>query len=275
MMMSTLEQARDALRACPTIVAAQAEPVPKGSCKVGIEANISPSSYPMIRVVPSRITPGKPYAGRSSETLLYFGTQTTNSQGLENVYDNLFTLEAEMLAVLKSLGARYIETITDEDRLDAYKLMVIRCELTEPPNAFVRASIYSQQTAIALVSSSVTVVSPFTAETLNSNAADWTLSVANGSISRLLNGATSTTTRLTASGSVAGANGLSVLVGIYQHGALIGNRVQVETTGIANPVPFTVEASGTDTATTVFDVRAQSSADDAFTFSTLTLSAAA
>jgi hypothetical protein len=27
------------------------------------------------------------------------------------------------------LWARYIETITDEDRLDTYKLMAVRCEV--------------------------------------------------------------------------------------------------------------------------------------------------
>jgi hypothetical protein len=118
-MMTALEWARDALAAIPGLA----------SCKIGLEANISPASYPMIRLVPSRIVPGKPYGNRTAECFIYFGTQTTNSQGLEAVYANLFDLEAAILDVLKTLKGRYVETLTDEDRLDTYKLMAVRCEL--------------------------------------------------------------------------------------------------------------------------------------------------
>ena len=128
-MMAALEAARDALALCPTLVAAAAATPPRGSCHIGLEANISPASYPLVRLVPSRITPGKPYSGRTAETMIYFGMPTTLSQGLENVYSDLLELEGEILAVLKTLQGRYVETITDEDRLHAYKLMVIRCDL--------------------------------------------------------------------------------------------------------------------------------------------------
>ena len=118
-MMTELETARTALAAISGVT----------SCKIGIETNISPDDYPMIRIVPSRITPGKPYSKRSAETLLYFGVDTTNSEGLETVYTLLFALEANILTVLKTLQGRYVETIMDEDRLDTYKLSVVRCEL--------------------------------------------------------------------------------------------------------------------------------------------------
>ncbi len=120
--MATLETARDAL----ALIAGVA------SCKIGLEANISPADYPLIRLVPSRLTPGKPYGNRTIETLIYFGAQTAKSEGLETVYDDLFTLEAAIMVEIQSLGGRYRETITDEDRVEGgYKLMVIRCELTE------------------------------------------------------------------------------------------------------------------------------------------------
>ena len=48
--MTALEAARDAL----ALIAGVA------SCKIGLEANISPADYPLIRVVPSRLTPGRP-----------------------------------------------------------------------------------------------------------------------------------------------------------------------------------------------------------------------
>jgi hypothetical protein len=118
-MMAALETARDAL-ALITGVA---------SCKIGLEANLSPADYPMIRLVPARIIPGRPYHGRECETLVYFGAPIANSEGMEEVYQALFALEAEILTVLRSLEARYRETITDEDRLDAYKIMAIRVDL--------------------------------------------------------------------------------------------------------------------------------------------------
>jgi hypothetical protein len=101
------------------------------SCKIGLEANLGPADYPMIRVVPVRIIPGKPYGARTAEVNLYFGAPIANSEGLEAVYSGLFALEAEILEVLKTLRGRYIETVTDEDRLDAYKLMALRCELAD------------------------------------------------------------------------------------------------------------------------------------------------
>lgn len=105
------------------------------SCKIGIEANLGPGDYPMIRIVPSRLIAGRPYHGRECETLIYFGAPIANSEGMETVYQSLFALEAEILTVLRSLGARYRETITDEDRLDAYKLMAIRADITGPNTA--------------------------------------------------------------------------------------------------------------------------------------------
>ena len=119
--MTTLEAARDALAVIVGVA----------SCKIGLEANISPSDYPLIRLVPSRLTPGRPYGNRTIETLVYFGAQTAKSEGLETVYGDLFDLESAIIAAVQGLGGRYRETIADEDRLDAYKLMTIRCELTE------------------------------------------------------------------------------------------------------------------------------------------------
>lgn len=109
------------------------------SCKIGLESGIAPGDYPMIRLVPSRIVPGRPYSQRSAECLIYFGWPVGPSEtgGLEAVYESLFTLEAGILEVLKTLSGRYIETVTDEDRLDTFKLFAIRCELqwTQPDPA--------------------------------------------------------------------------------------------------------------------------------------------
>ena len=118
-MYTALEAFRDALAAITSVC----------TCKIGIERGISPADYPMIRVVPSRLIPGKPYNTRSGEVSIYFGCNVAESDGLECVYEDLFELEAEIIKTIKAQGGRYIETITDEDRLDTYKLMFIRCEI--------------------------------------------------------------------------------------------------------------------------------------------------
>lgn len=128
-MYAALEAARDALAVCTTLTAAAAETPPRGSCKIGIEENISPISYPLIRLVPVRATPGAPYQRRTIETLIYFGMPIASSEGTEAVYSALSDLEAEILAIVKTLQGRYLETRTDEDRLPTYKLMAVRCEL--------------------------------------------------------------------------------------------------------------------------------------------------
>lgn len=118
-MMDVLEAARDSFATIPGVK----------SCLIGIEKNISPADYPMIRLVPIRITLGRPYDKRTSETLIYFGMDKSESEGLEDVYAALFDLEAKIIEKIKALDGRVIETLTDEDRLDTYKLMTIRAEL--------------------------------------------------------------------------------------------------------------------------------------------------
>ena len=119
-MMAALEAARDALAGIPGV----------SSCKIGLEAGISPADWPIIRLVPDRLLPGRPYGGRTAEVSIFFGMDIGESEdGLEAVYAGAFELEAAILVVLKTLQGRYMETITDSDRLPTYKLMAVRCEL--------------------------------------------------------------------------------------------------------------------------------------------------
>jgi hypothetical protein len=129
-MMTLLETLRDTLATIPGVA----------SCKIGLEANISPADYPLIRLVPSNLRPGQialygPHLTRQGEVLIYFGMDVNEADGgLEAVYDALFAMEAAILAKLNPppagvMKAQYLETITDEDRLDTYKLMAVRCEV--------------------------------------------------------------------------------------------------------------------------------------------------
>lgn len=118
-MMAALTAAKTALATIPGVI----------SCKIGFEENISPADFPLIRIIPTRLSPGRPYDKRTCEVRIVFGMPTTNSEGLEDVYDDLFTLEASIIAKIKTLSGRYISTETDEDQLQMYKLMAINAEL--------------------------------------------------------------------------------------------------------------------------------------------------
>ena len=87
---------------------------------------------------------------RGTELLIYFGAlvqqfdEPPDEGGhtrLEKVYAALFDMEARILNALTArpacvLWVRYLETITDEDRLPMYKLMVVRAQITaENPTA--------------------------------------------------------------------------------------------------------------------------------------------
>lgn len=123
-----LEDLRNALAAITGIA----------SCKIGLEDSICPDDYPMIRIVPSRMNTGVAYNRRKMELLIYFGLPISpfddvpDAYGrtqLEKLYAELFGLEADIRRTLHQNGAIYRDTITDEDRLETYKLMAIRCDL--------------------------------------------------------------------------------------------------------------------------------------------------
>jgi hypothetical protein len=119
-MMTLLETLRDALATIPGVA----------SCKIGLEANISPADYPLIRVVPTRIVDGRALNYRRAECLIYFGMDQAESEnGLEAVYSALFSTESLIREIVENNGGLCIETLTDEDRLDTYKLMAVRCEV--------------------------------------------------------------------------------------------------------------------------------------------------
>lgn len=122
--MPALEALRDALAAVPGVA----------TCRIGLEANMTPADYPMIRVVPSKIGPAGVYGRRRAECLVYFGTPLHEfSDGLEALYSELFDLERQVVEIVETSAAgyvgQYVETITDEDRLEAYKLFAVRCEV--------------------------------------------------------------------------------------------------------------------------------------------------
>jgi hypothetical protein len=128
-MFAELEELRDALADIEGVTTA----------KIGYEEGvIAPSDYPIVRLVPTRVAPGRPYQPRRVELAIIFGEETTKSEGLELVYERLCALEVEIIRTLKGLGGSYLATITDEDRISTFKLMQVQCEIdaaaVDPPD---------------------------------------------------------------------------------------------------------------------------------------------
>lgn len=120
--MSLLETLRDALAMVTGVQ----------TCKIGMEANLTPADYPMVRLVPSTVRQIN-ISMREIDLVVYFGQPIHEfTAGLEALYESLFTMEAELLAAAKaqtSMMVTYEETVLDEDRVDAYKLMALRLKI--------------------------------------------------------------------------------------------------------------------------------------------------
>jgi hypothetical protein len=110
------------------------------TCKVGLEQNMQPDDYPIIRIVPSRLLPARVLGRRRAEVLVYFGNPihefeeglTEATSGLENLYALLLEREEQIIAAAGSsplFGAVYLDTVMDEDRSVAFKMMALRFDI--------------------------------------------------------------------------------------------------------------------------------------------------
>jgi hypothetical protein len=113
------------------------------SCKIGIEANVTAADYPLIRLVPTRLSAQAPDFSRATLALtIYFGEQWLEAvDGLDEVYAGLLNLESAIREAVLFTTARaawnagqrltitYLDTVFDEDRLPHYKIMASRFEV--------------------------------------------------------------------------------------------------------------------------------------------------
>ena len=102
------------------------------TCEIGIEANITAASYPIIRVVPSVLRPQNQgmIERTGTEVLVYYGelSYAFEDGGLEAQYEWLLNMEAEIRSTLTLYRIDYtwIDTVMDEDRMPGYKLFASR-----------------------------------------------------------------------------------------------------------------------------------------------------
>lgn len=108
------------------------------TCKIGIEDNMTPDDYPMIRIVPNTARADETIGLSRIECTVYFGqpvhafAEAPDSAGrvrLERLYASLLTLEMAIRTTIEINGGIPGETVFDDDRLDTYKLMAVRCVL--------------------------------------------------------------------------------------------------------------------------------------------------
>lgn len=102
--------------------------------KIGLESNMTPADYPMVRIVPSGIGNGPTSTGRTCDVLIYFGEPMHEfTGGLEEQWRSLLAMESTMLDAMRVVpgvrSVRYQDTVLDEDRIDAYKLLAIRAQV--------------------------------------------------------------------------------------------------------------------------------------------------
>ena len=103
---------------------------------IGLEPNISPKSYPLIRIVPQRTT-GQQYIREKYNFFVYIGFKLQESQGYETIYQTLYDVEKQVKElivpeVIDASGHQFIikfkESLNDEDKLKGFKVMVMSFE---------------------------------------------------------------------------------------------------------------------------------------------------
>jgi hypothetical protein len=102
-------------------------------------------------------------------------------------------------------------------------------------------------------------------------APEWVANLVAGTCQRVLNGVPGTVTRVTANGSVEGANGANVTAQIFKNGAFTGFAITVNCTGVGDPVAFNVVGITSELADATFELRALTNNPGNYTFTNLIL----
>ncbi len=96
------------------------------TCKIGLEPNMTPDDYPIIRLVPSRLEPIEANR-RKVSVMVYYGSPIHAFDGMDALYTALLAMEREIVGLMiagDGYRIKHAYTITDEDRLSTYKLFM-------------------------------------------------------------------------------------------------------------------------------------------------------
>lgn len=102
------------------------------SCKIGVETDLSPADYPIVRLVPTQFSKTEPRKQKMALTIYYGAAVTEADGGLEAVYQSLLAMESAIKAAVhfgNGYQVNFIDTITDEDRLEHFKIFASRFEV--------------------------------------------------------------------------------------------------------------------------------------------------
>lgn len=103
------------------------------TCKIGIEATISPVDYPIVRIVPTRLIDVS-VTEHKLEVVIYYGRPIHESnEGVSGVLMQLFEMENQIKVALKNgngYKAKFIDTVTDDQDVEEhFKLFASRFEV--------------------------------------------------------------------------------------------------------------------------------------------------
>ncbi len=96
------------------------------TCKIGLEEALSPADYPIIRIVAGN-SQNTEYKHTLHQVKIYYGFNLSEFDGLDTIYQKLYSLEKEIRGLieldLEPYLCKWVNTISDEDRLQGYKIL--------------------------------------------------------------------------------------------------------------------------------------------------------
>jgi hypothetical protein len=103
--------------------------------KIGIEPNMTGRDYPAVRIVAGTNRRGE-YLYENIIFTVYFGENLHDKIGMEEIYNRLYAYESEIRDRLDTFQptmgglCKWIDTVSDEDRLEGFKILASRFEVS-------------------------------------------------------------------------------------------------------------------------------------------------
>ena len=102
------------------------------TCAVGIEANLSPADYPLVRIVPNQFRKAESSHYRICDLYVYFGLPLTEGvTSIESIYSQLLEMEQQVIEATRigdNYRSTYQKTIVSGSEVEHYRLMVVVLE---------------------------------------------------------------------------------------------------------------------------------------------------